>query len=170
MGDLAEFQIDQDIAAQQAVVENQVHEEVVFVEGEPPLACLEEEAFAHFQQETLDLADDGSFQVGLGILAALVQAEKLQDQGFLQQVARLHDGLAFPREPTDTLFIAAEGEAFVEAGIELALELAYRPVLFGGFYLIETALVGILDAEEEDVVSPAQGEGVERRVSRFASQ
>src|ERR1039458_10606074 len=76
MGDLAEFQIDQDVAAQQAVIENQIHEEVVFVEGEAPLPRLEEEALAHFQQEALDLADDGGFQVGLGILAALVQADR----------------------------------------------------------------------------------------------
>jgi hypothetical protein len=113
MGDLAEFQIDQYVAAQQAVVENQVHEEVVFVEGEAPLACLEEEAFAHFQQEALDLADDGGFQVGLGILAAGIQTEELQNQGFLQQVARLHDGLAFPGEAANALFVAAEGEALV---------------------------------------------------------
>src|ERR1017187_4647153 len=109
MGDLAEFQIDQDVAAQQAVVENQVHEEVVFVEGEAPLARLEEEAFAHFQQETLDLADNGGLQVGLRIAGALVQTEELQDQRFLEQVADLLDGLSFPREPANTLFVAAEG-------------------------------------------------------------
>ena len=34
MGDPAEFQIEQYVAAQQAIVENQVHEEVLFVEGE----------------------------------------------------------------------------------------------------------------------------------------
>jgi hypothetical protein len=85
-------------------------------------------------------------------LAALVQAEKLQNEGFLEQVACLRHGLPFPREPTDTLFIAAEGEALVEAGIELALQLTHRPVLFGGFYLIETALVRVLDAKKEDVM------------------
>src|ERR1017187_9118894 len=170
MGDLAEFQIDQDIAAQQAIVENQVHEEVVFVEGEAPLPRLEEKAFAHFQQETLDLADDGGFQIGLGILAALVQTEELQNQGFLEQVACLRHGLPFPREPANALFVAAEGEALIEAGIELALELTEGPVLFGGFYLIETALVRVLDAEEEDVMRPAQAEGAGRGVPRFASQ
>src|ERR1035437_740101 len=170
MGDLAEFQIDQHIAAQQAVVENQIHEEVVFVEGEPPLPRLEEEAFAHLQQETLDLADDGGFQVGLGILAALVQAKELQYQRFLEQVARLSNGLPFPREPANALFVAAESEALVQPGIELALELTERPVLLPGLYLIETALVRVLDAEEEDVVRPAQAEGAGRGVSRFARQ
>ena len=59
MGDLADLQIEQDIASQQAVIENQIHEEVVFVEGEALLPRLEEEAFAHFQQKMLGLADDG---------------------------------------------------------------------------------------------------------------
>src|ERR1017187_330773 len=170
VGDLAEFQIDQHIAAQQAVVENQVHEEVVFVEGEAPLSRLEEEAFAHFQEETLDLADDGGFQVGLGILGALIQAEELQNQGFLEQVARLGDGLAFAREAANALFVPAEGEALVEARVELALEVTDGPVLFGGLYLVETALVWVLDAEEEDVMSPAQGEGTRRRRSQYSRQ
>src|SRR5664279_1899598 len=159
MGDPAEFQVDQDIAAQQAAVEDQIHEEMVFIEGESLLARLEEEAFAHFQQEALDLADDGGFQVGLGIAAALIQAEELQNQRFLQQVVRLPNGLPFPREPPNALFVPAESEALVQAGIELALEFAHRPVLFSGFYLIETTLVRVLHAEEEDAVRPAQGEG-----------
>ena len=64
--------------------------------------------------------------------------------------------MPFRREPANALFVAAEGETFVQAGIELALEFAYGPVLTAGFYLIETALVRILDAEEEEVMSPAQ--------------
>ncbi len=130
---------------------------MLFVEGESLLARLEEEAFAQFEQEALDLADDGGFQVGLGIAAALVQAEELEDQGFLEQVARLRHGLAFPGEAADAVFVAAEGQALVEAGVELATEFAHGPVLRAGFYLIETKLVGVLDAEEEDVVGPARG-------------
>src|ERR1035437_4455998 len=168
MGDLADFQIEQDVAAQQAVVENQIHEEMVFVEGEPLLARPEEEALAHFQQETLDLADDGGFAIRLGIAAALIQTEELQNQGFLQQIVRLPNGLPFPREPSNALFVPAESETLVQAGVELALQFAHRPVLSSGFYLVETTLVRVLNAEEEDVVRPAQGEGAERGRSQFA--
>jgi hypothetical protein len=109
VGDLANLQIDQYIAAQQAVIENQVHEEVFFVEGESLLARLKEEAFAHFQQEALDLADDGGFEIGLGVAAALVQPEELQNQGLFKQVARTANGLAFLGEPANALFVPAEG-------------------------------------------------------------
>jgi hypothetical protein len=168
MGDLANFQIDQDIAAQQAVVENQIHEKVFFVECESLLARLEEKAFAHFQQETLDLADDGGFQIGPRIAAALVQPEELQNQGLLQQVAWPADGLTFLGEPANTCFVTAEGQAFVEAGFELALEFAECPVLFSSFDLVEAALIRVLDAEEEDVVRPAQSEGTGRSGSQLA--
>jgi len=141
-----------------------------FVEGEALLARLEEEAFAHFQQEMLDLADDGGFQVRFGIAAALVQTEELQDQRFLEEIGRLADSLPFPREPANALFIAAESEALIEAGVELAFELTHGPVLFAGFYLIETTLVRVLDTEEEEVMSPAQGEGTGRRRARFSRQ
>ena len=155
VGELAELQVEQDIAAQEAVVENQVHEEVIFVEGEALLARLEEEAFAQFEEETLDLADDGGFEIGLGIAGALLQAEELQDQGFLEQVARLRHGLPFLGEAADALCVAAEGEALVEAGVELAAEFTEGPILLAGLDLVKAALVRVLDAEEEDVVRPA---------------
>ena len=94
VGDLADLQIDQHVAAQQAIVEDQIDEEMFFLEGEALLPGLEEEAFAQFQQEALDLADDGGFEVGFGIAAALVQPEELQHQGLFEQVARLGDDLA----------------------------------------------------------------------------
>jgi hypothetical protein len=61
VGELSDFQIDEDVAAQQAVVENQVDEEVLFVEGEALLARFEEETLAEFEQEMLDAGDDGGF-------------------------------------------------------------------------------------------------------------
>ena len=125
---------------------------MLFVEGESLLARLEEEAFAHFQQEALDLVDDGGFEIGLGIAAPLVQTEELQHQRFLEQVARVADGLPFVCEPANAFFVTAESEALVEAGVELALEFADCPVLLTGFNLVEAALAGVLDAEKEDVM------------------
>ena len=87
---------------------------MLFVEGKTLLPRLEEEAFAHFQQEMLDLADDGGLQVGLRIAAPLVQSEELQNERFLEQVARPLNGMPFPREPANALFVAAEGQTLVE--------------------------------------------------------
>ena len=46
MRELVELQVDDQIAAQEPVVEDEVEEVVVAVEGETLLPCLEEEAFA----------------------------------------------------------------------------------------------------------------------------
>ena len=119
MGEFTELEIDEHVTAKKAVVENQVHEEMLFIESEAALPGLEEKAFAEFEQESLDLADDGGFEVGFGKTSQLVEAEKFEHQGFLEQVLRANDDLPFLSELADALFVPAEGEAFVEAGIEL---------------------------------------------------
>ena len=83
------------------------------LKGEPLLPGLEQEAFAQFQQESLDLADDGPFQVGFGIAGLFGQAEELQDQRLLEQVLRLADDLPFPRQAPNALLVAAQGQTFV---------------------------------------------------------
>jgi hypothetical protein len=159
MGDFADFQIDQDVAAQQAIVEDKIDEEVLFVEGEALLARFEEEAFAEFEEEMFDPVDDCGFQVGFGVASALVEAEEFEDQWLLEQVDRPGDGLSFLGVAANAVFVATGGKALVEAGIELAAEFANGPVLGGGFDFVEAALVGVVDAEEEDVMRPAQREG-----------
>ena len=61
--ELVEFEVDQNITTQQAVVEHKVHEEVVFVEGEALLPGLEEKAFAKFEKKMFNVVDDGGFKV-----------------------------------------------------------------------------------------------------------
>ena len=50
----------------------------------------------------------------------------------------------------------ASGLIAGKVGAEHASKVVARPVLAGGFDLVEAALVGVLDAEEEDVVGPTQ--------------
>lgn len=67
MGKLVELEVDDDVAAEEAVVEDEVDEVVVFIEGEALLAGLEEEAFTEFEEEVLEAIDDGLLEVGLGV-------------------------------------------------------------------------------------------------------
>jgi hypothetical protein len=96
-----------------------------------------------------------AFVDGLRIAVPLIESKELQDERFLEQVGWFPDDLAFLGEFPDPLFVPAEGEAFVEARVELAFEFAERPILFSGLYLIKAGLFWVLDAEEEDVVRPA---------------
>jgi hypothetical protein len=78
--------------------------------------------------------------------------------------------MPFPRELAYAFFVPAEGQTLVETGVKLTLELTEGPILLAGLYLIEATLFRVVNAEEEDVVRPAQGKGAEWGTSRFARQ
>ena len=65
MGELVELEVDDHVATQETIIEDQVHEEVIFVKGKTFLPRLEQEAFAEFEQEALQVADNGRFEFGL---------------------------------------------------------------------------------------------------------
>lgn len=51
MSELVALEVDEDVAAEQTVVEDEIDVEMIIVEGEAFLAGLEEEAFAEFEKE-----------------------------------------------------------------------------------------------------------------------
>jgi hypothetical protein len=58
-----------------------------------------------------------------------------------------------------SVFVAAEGQALIQAAVELALEFAKGPVLAGSFNFVEVAFISLLDAQQENIVGPVQAEG-----------
>jgi hypothetical protein len=156
MRELVQLQVDQHIAAQQAVVEHQVQIVVVAVEREPLLAGFEQEALTQLQQEILQSVDDGLLQVRLRIATFFFQPQELQNIRLLEEVFRLRDDLAFLRKTLDPILVPAQSQPFVQAGGLLTLQLCHGPALMACFDFVETALVEILDREEFDVVGPAQ--------------
>ena len=158
MSELADLQIDEHVAAQQTMVKKTRSDPVMpspsNVKRRVGVGC-EEEAFAEFEKKAFDLIDDGGFEVGFGIACLLVQPEEFEHEGFLEQVVGAGDDLAFRRQFANAFLVTAECQAFVEAAIELALELAHGPVPLGGFDFVEAAFVVIPDADQKDVVCPA---------------
>ena len=159
MGELVALEVDEDVAAEQAVVEDEVDEEVVIVEGEALLAGLEEEALPEFEEEGFQLVDDGGLQILFGIVRLLGEAEELQDERVLDEIGGFFHDLALGGEAADFFLVPGKGEALVEGGGDLALEFADRPLVGGGFDLVEAALGGVGQREEFDVVGPAEFEG-----------
>jgi hypothetical protein len=165
--ELVELQVDDQIAAEEPIVEDEVEEVVVAVECEPLLARFEEEALAEFEEKFFQMRDDGGFEFGFGVAGLFVEAEEFEDEGFFEEVVGLGDDLTLPGEAFYAVLVAAEGDAFVEAGGFLASEFRHGPAFVGGLDFVETALVGVLDGEEFDVVGPAQGEGAGEFCRRF---
>jgi len=155
---LADFEVDQHIAAEQTVVEDQIDEEMLLVEGEALLPGFKQETFTQFQQEVFKFVDDGALQIGFGILRLFIETEEFQNIGFLEQVLGSSDKLPFGCKPLYTLLVPAEGEALIQTGIELALEFRQRPASVRRLDFVETALVRVADGDKKDILRPAQSE------------
>src|SRR5690606_35888588 len=76
---IAELEVDEDEAAQQPVVEDQVDVEVIALQGEPSLSCDDAEALAELEQERLDPIDDRLLEVALEPGGPFLQIEELED-------------------------------------------------------------------------------------------
>lgn len=64
MGDPADLEVDQYIASQQPVVEDEIDDKMIAVECETALPGLEQESLPEFEQELFYAADNGGFEIG----------------------------------------------------------------------------------------------------------
>src|SRR3972149_6570869 len=122
MRELVELEINEHVTTQQAVVEHQVDKIMVFVEGKALLARLEEKSFAKFQEKTLEFADDGGFEIALGIRRLFLQAEEFEDVRVFEHVGGLGNGVPFFGEQADLFFVAAQCQPLVKSGGGVAFE------------------------------------------------
>ena len=76
----------------------------------------------------------------------------------MYNVRRLLDGLPFLGQTHHLVFVATQRETLVKARGVLTLQLAEAPVLPPALYLIEVALLGILNAHQNEIVRPRQSE------------
>ena len=113
MRELSNLEVDEHVGSQQTVIEDKIDEEVLFVEGEPLLPGLKEKALPQFEQELFNVGDDGRLQIGLGVAGLFLNAKELQHVGVFEQVLRFDDVLSLPRQVTDRLLVAAEGQPLV---------------------------------------------------------
>ena len=82
----ADFQIEQDVATEAPLIEDQIHVVVLVAKGHPELAGLETKARAEFEQEFLQVVEQGRFEIALGVLRQLGEAGEFEDVGIADQV------------------------------------------------------------------------------------
>jgi hypothetical protein len=136
MGELADFQINECVAALRAVVEDKV-EKVICAEGKAFLAGLEEEAFDEFQQEGFQRTNDHAFQVTFRVTHPFFQSQKLQNEGVSDQLARRFRAVALLGQVMRFVLVRTESQAFIQAGIDLAFQGVRIPILSGGFNFVK---------------------------------
>ena len=148
MLDFVDFQIDQDEAAQDAVVKDEIHPIMGVIEGDAVLPANESEAFAKFEQKGLEVIAETGFEVGLGDVMRFGDFQKLKDVGIAQQVRRFRDDLALGGELQNGVFVFSCSEAEEEGGFLLALKLADGPFFPNGLLLVKAALQRIVDLQK----------------------
>ena len=77
------------MALEHAVVEDEVHKEVLITDEEALLPGLKAKAVAHFGEEVLEAVEQGVFEVGSAHDIAGAKAEELEDVGIADDLGGL---------------------------------------------------------------------------------
>ena len=125
----ADFEVEGDEGLEEAVVEEEVDEILLFPEGDPVLAADEAEAVAEFEQEGLQARDEAGFEFAFPHGAA--QAEKFQIVGTLEHLVGLLGEVLRQGEIEVVRLLFRDG-ALVGAGLDLVEQHIARPAEAGG--------------------------------------
>jgi len=104
--ELPELQINQQVALQDHVVENEVDVELLVFEDETLLACDERKPFPELKEEVRELAEDRRFEIAFVQGLAFRQVEEVEDDRRLDEIDRALDGLAFSSERKNAFLVA----------------------------------------------------------------
>jgi hypothetical protein len=146
------FEINEQVAAEDAVIKNEVDVVVLVADGDAALAGLEAEAGAELQEEGLEVINEGLLQVFFEIARLFTEAGELQNIGVADD---LGDGLRSLRRllvgvGEHGLLVGGKTGALIKQGADLALKFAHRPATFEAFVLVKQSLPGIVEADELD--------------------
>ena len=154
--EVVDLQIDEDKAAQDAMVKDEIDPVMGVVESDAVLPTDEGKTFAKFEEEGLEVIAEAGFQIRLRNLVRLGDFQELEDVGIAEQVGGLGDDLTLGGKLKDRVLVLSGGEAEEERGFFLAFQLTNGPFLPNGLLLIKSAFERIVDLQQLDNVRPTQ--------------
>ena len=148
----ARLELDDDMAAETGVVEEQIEEEVLVADLEVDLASDEGEAGAEFKEEVLDMGDQASFQFFFA--TATIGADEVEEVGIFED---LGGKVRVCRRQSGGEIVLGFALAEVLACLDLVDEDGLGPAVAGGGFGIPEAGGGIGElVEQGDIVTPRQ--------------
>src|SRR4051812_2255854 len=147
------LELDDDVAAQAEVVEEEVEEEVPAAHGQRILGADEGEAGAQLEEEATDLLDQPPVEVAL--LGLVAEVEEVENVGVFEGRA----GEVGLRRGEDAVEVV-EGLPLpaVEAGLDLVQEDGPRPAVLSGLLRVpEAVLPPLQPLDQKDVMPPGKG-------------
>ena len=88
MAEAVDLEVDNHMAFQDAVVENEVGLEIVLVNEDPLLSGLEAEAATHLHEYHLEMVENGGFQLALSIDVLRRQPQEFKRHGVVDDFVR----------------------------------------------------------------------------------
>jgi len=153
MGEGSHFQLDEDMAFENAVVKHEIDEEVFLADEKTLLAGFETEAMSEFQEEVLKMVEEGCFKVAFFDGEMIREAEELESVNVFGEVAGQAGAGVFLSDSGEKFGVVRKtGTLEVEAG-NLAFQLAHRPSSLDGFNFVEGAFEWVFDGKEQREVS-----------------
>jgi hypothetical protein len=86
VGEGSDFQLNEDVAFEDAMVEDEIDKEVFLADEDALLAGLEAKAMAEFEEEAVEVVEKGGFEIGLLDGEVIWEAEELEGVEVLREV------------------------------------------------------------------------------------
>jgi ParB-like chromosome segregation protein Spo0J len=149
MPELVHLQLDQHMAFQDAMVEHQIHEKRLAADEQTLLTRLKTETVAQFEQEGLQLLDQGRFQIGLRQNFLGSQAEKLENIRVPDDMLRFGAGRSGADDSRKARLVAGKPRTLEVQTTDLPPQFAHRPVALDALDLIEGPFERIVNFQQK---------------------
>ncbi len=158
VGEGADFQVNQHMAAEPPVVKHEVDAIVLVADGDAELARLETKTGADFEEESLDMIEECGLEIVLRVGSSIGESREFEHVRIADEIldGRGRFGGLLPRPGDDGAFVFRETGALVEETADLTLELALRSSAEEALVFVEGSLPWIVDAQELDQLGPGE--------------
>ncbi len=155
-----DFQFDEQMAAKEAVVEDEVDVVVFAANGDPPLPRLKAKARAELEEEGLEMVEECGLEIAFEIVWFFGQPGEFENVRVANQVGDLARHFERLRAGVfdDGFLVGGKSGTLVEERADLALELTDGPISLETFVFVESAFPRIFQADELDQVGPGESE------------
>ena len=148
------------MAAQAAVIEDEIDAVVLVADGDAKLSRLETKAGAELEEKTLHVIEQRGLKIVFRVGRPVGETGEFEHIGIANQVfdGRGRVGGLLARTSDDGAFVFGKAGALVEEAADLALKLALRPSAVEAFVFVEGSLPRVVDADELDDLGPTESQ------------
>ena len=148
MGELVHFELDEDMAFQDTMVENQIHEPSGLSDDDALLPGFEAKAVTEFHQEFMQVVQESIFEVGFADGLPGFESKEFEDVGISDGefwLGLFGGGVGHVGE---FFFIHGKARPLVIQGSNLPFERPHGPIAANALDLVESAFEGVFEGEE----------------------